>query len=60
MSRAADHGWYGGSVEPWTENQLADYFHLHGFVMQQRDVVTGGVPTRSQLNAMRAMPGKRT
>jgi hypothetical protein len=58
MSRAEKHGWYGRSVEPWTENQLADYYRLHGFVVQQSDVVAGGVPTRSQLNAMRAMPGK--
>jgi hypothetical protein len=58
MSRAEDHEWYGRSVEPWTENQLADYFRLHGFVVQQSDVVDGGVPTRSQLNALHAMPGK--
>jgi hypothetical protein len=29
MSRAEDHGWYGGIVEPWTEEQLADYYRLH-------------------------------
>jgi hypothetical protein len=58
MSRAEKHAWYGRSVEPWTENQLADYYRLHGFVVQQHDVVAGGVPTRPQLNAMRAMPGK--
>jgi hypothetical protein len=58
MNRAEEHGWYGRSVEPWTEKQLADYYCLHGFVVQQSDVVDGGVPTRSQLNAMRAMPGK--
>jgi hypothetical protein len=58
MSRAEEHGWYGRSVEPWTKDQLADYYRLHGFVVQQSDVVDGGVPTRAQLNAMRAMPGK--
>lgn len=58
MSRAEEHGWYGRSVEPWTKDQLADYYRLHDFVVQQSDVVDGGVPTRSQLNAMSAMPGK--
>ena len=57
MSRAEEHGWYGSNVEPWTENQRADYYRLHGFVVQQSNVVAGGVPTRIQLNAMRAMPG---
>jgi hypothetical protein len=44
---------------PWTENQVVDYFRLDGFVVQRRDVGAGGVPTRSQLDAMRAMPGKK-
>jgi hypothetical protein len=58
MSRAEKHGWYGSNVEPWREDQMADYFSSHGFVVQRSDVVDGGVPTRAQLSAMRAMPEK--
>jgi hypothetical protein len=58
MSRSEEHGWYGKRVEPWTEEQLADYYRLHGFVVQRSDVVDGGIPTRGRLDAMRAVPGK--
>jgi hypothetical protein len=57
MSRSEEHKWCE-RVEPWTEEQLADYYRLHGFVVQRSDVVDGGIPTRGQLDAMRAMPGE--
>ena len=50
MSRANEHHWYSEAV-PWTEKQLENYYRNHGFgLMQQGDIVDGGVPPRVASN----------
>jgi hypothetical protein len=57
MSRADEHRWYGEEVDPWTEDQLEDFYRRHGFrLMQQTDISDGGVPPRAQIDAMLAHP----
>jgi hypothetical protein len=58
MSRAEEHHWYDDKPTAWPRKQLDDYLRDHGFVVQRSDVVDGGIPTRRELDAMRAMPGK--
>jgi hypothetical protein len=56
MSRADEHHWYSEAVT-WTEKQLENYDRHHGFgLMQQGDIVDGGVPPRAQIDAMLKYP----